>query len=246
MGISKKFKIGYVIPGIGLSKEESERRRAIANSIAHNSEVDIIGVDQGPTTIETCVEETYASSSYLSKIYNLQGVYDAFVVGCFGDPGVRAARELIDKLVVGPAQASLNLASQLADDFVIVSPLEGTVILTKHMVKAYGFDDYVTSIVPAEIPVVDFIENREKASKKLTGIISAALKEYGGGAVVLGCMSMGYALVDELVKDMLKVPVINPVKASLVTTEAILSLGLKQSKVSYPNPNYSKLKHLLK
>ncbi|MEM3404435.1 MAG: aspartate/glutamate racemase family protein [Nitrososphaeria archaeon] len=246
MGVHKKFKIGYIIPGIGLSKEESKRRRTIANSIVHNSEVDIIGVDQGPMTIETCVEEAYASSSYLSKIYNLQRAYDAFIVGCFGDPGIRAARELIDKLVVGPAQASLNLASQLADDFVIVSPLEGTVILTKHIVKAYGFGEYVTSIVPAEIPVIDFIENREKASNKLTGIISTALKENGGGAVILGCMSMGYALVDELVKDSLKVPVINPVKASLITTESILNIGLKQSKTSYPNPNYSKLEHLLK
>jgi len=245
MGNGKKYRIGYVIPGIGLSKEESKRRKAIANQIVDSSEVDILGVEQGPLTIETCVEETFGSSSYLSKIYGLQKSYDAFVVGCFGDPGLRAARELVNKLVVGPAQASLNLALQLADDFIIVSPLKSTVILTQHMVKAYGFSEYVTSIVPAEIPVVDFIKNREKASKKLAEIIASAIKEKGGGAVVLGCMSMGYALVDELVKGKLNVPVINPVKVSLKTAEMMLSLNLRHSPKSYPNPDYGKLKHLL-
>ncbi len=245
MSVSKKFKIAYVIPGIGLSSEEAERRRAIANRIVDSSQVDVVGVEAGPLTIETCVEETFGASSYLSKIYRLRDSYDAFVIGCFGDPGLRAARELVQKLVVGPAQASLSLASQLADSFIVVSPLKGTVILTSHMVKSYGFSEHVTSIVPAEIPVISFIEDRERASERLARIIAEAIREKGGDAVVLGCMSMGYALVDELVKDKLNLPVINPVKVSLKTTEMLLSLGLNQSPSSYPNPDYGKLKHLL-
>jgi len=245
MVVSRKYRIGYVIPGIGLTSEEEERRKGIANQIVTNSTVDIIGVDEGPLTIENCVEEAFAASSYLPKIYNLQNIYDAFIVGCFGDPGLRAARELVNKLVVGPAESTLHLAAQLADEFIVVSPLESTVILTKHMIRAYGFSDKVTAIIPANIPVAEFIKNREEASRKLADMITESVREMGGDAVVLGCMSMGYALVDELLSDKIDLPVINPVKISLKTTEMLLSLGLKHSIRSFPRPDYSKLKHLL-
>lgn len=245
MEVSKKYRIGYVIPGIGLTSEEEERRKGIANKIAVNSTVDIISVDNGPLTIENCVEEAFAASSYLSKIYKLQNLYDAFIVGCFGDPGLRAARELVSKLVIGPAESTLHVAAQLADEFVVVSPLEGTVILTKHMIKSYGFSEKVTAIVPANIPVAEFIKNREEASRKLAETIMKSVREMGGDAVVLGCMSMGYALVDELLSDKIDLPVINPVKVSLKTAEMLLSLGLHHSIRSFPKPDYSKLKHLL-
>jgi len=242
---SKGYKIGYVIPGIGLTREEAERRKKIANDIVLNSTVEILGVDSGPLTIENCVEEAFAASSYLSKIYSLQNAYDAFIIGCFGDPGLRAARELVDKLVVGPAESTLHLAAQLADEFIVVSPLESTVILTKHMIKSYGFSEKVTAVVPANIPVAEFVNNREEASRKLAETILNAVKEEGGDAVILGCMSMGYALVDEILGEKMDLPVINPVKVSLKTAEMMLSLNLKQSTKSFPKPDYSKLKHLL-
>ncbi|MCX8189049.1 MAG: aspartate/glutamate racemase family protein [Nitrososphaeria archaeon] len=245
MAASRKYRIGYVIPGIGLTLEEAERRKKIANKIVEHSSVDIVCVDSGPLTIENCVEEAYAASSYLSKIYSLQDLYDAFVVGCFGDPGLRAARELVNKLVVGPAESTLHLTSQLADAFIVISPLTNTVILTKHMIHSYGFGEKVTAIVPANIPVIEFIENREEASKKLAGLILNTVKEKGGDAVILGCMSMGYALVDELLMDKTNLPIINPVKVSLKTAEMLLSLNLKQSIKSFPKPDYNKLKHLL-
>lgn len=228
---SRKFKVGYVIPGIGLTSDEAERRKSIANKIVENSSVDIVCVDSGPLTIENCVEEAFAASSYLSKIYRLQNIYDAFVVGCFGDPGLRAARELVNKLVVGPAESTLHLASQLADEFIVISPLESTVILTRHMINSYGFTEKVTAV--------------EEASRKLAELILNTVKEKGGDAVVLGCMSMGYALVDELLKEKTDLPVINPVKVSLKTAEMLLSLNLKQSIRSFPKPDYGKLKHLL-
>lgn len=245
MVVSRRYRIGYVIPGIGLTSEEEERRKNIANKIVENSIVEIVRVDSGPLTIENCVEEAFAASSYLSKIYSLQNSYDAFVVGCFGDPGLRAAKELISKLVVGPAESTLHLAAQLADEFIVVSPLESTVILTKHMIKSYDFTEKVTAVIPANIPVVKFIENREEASRILAEIIIKSVKEKGGDAVVLGCMSMGYALVDELLSEKIDLPVINPVKVSLKTAEMLLSLGLKQSIRSFPKPNYTKLGHLL-
>lgn len=245
MAVSREYRIGYVIPGIGLSSEEAERRRKIANKIVENSTVDIVCVDSGPLTIENCVEEAFAASSYLSKLYNLHNSYDAFIIGCFGDPGLRAARELVNKLVVGPAESTLHLASQLADEFIVISPLESTVILTRHMINSYGFTEKVTAIVPANIPVVKFIEDREEASKRLAELILDTVKEKGGDAVVLGCMSMGYALVDELLKEKTDLSVINPVKVSLKTAEMLLSLNLKQSIRSFPKPDYNKLKHLL-
>ena len=47
--------------------------------------------------------------------------YDAVVVGCCYDPGVRVARELVDIPVVGPLEAAMNHASYFGHSFTVVT-----------------------------------------------------------------------------------------------------------------------------
>lgn len=245
MSNERKLNIGYIIPGVGLSDEEVKRRRNIANKIMEGiAYVDIITVDKGPNTIETTVEEAYAATSYLDKIYYLSEKYDAFVVGCFGDPGLRAARELTDKVVIGPAEASLHVASMLADKFIILTPLESTLPMTRDLIKLYGFEDKVSDIVAVTLPVIEFIRNRDRSIKVLSSIINEKLSGNSGEAIILGCMSMGFLLVDEYLEDKVDVPIINPVKTSLKMAWLISSLNLSHSIKCYPKVDPKKLRYL--
>jgi len=240
------MRIAYIIPGIGLKEEESIRRKNIANKIvSEKTVVDLISATQGPYSIENRVEEVYASSSYLSLIHKLSDSYDAFVIGCFGDPGVRGARELTCKPVVGPAEASLHVASQLADRIAIMSPLKSTVKLTMDIVEAYGFKDRVVVIEPVEVSVLEMARDYMKAVNMIADKIENVINKSDVEAVILGCMSMGFALIDEALRDRVDIPIINPVKISLKMAEMFAYLGLSHSRRTYPPANVNKIMHLL-
>jgi len=241
------MRIGYIVPGIGLPEEEVKRRGEIANSIIGNTDVkvDVITVDEGPITIESAVEEAFAATSYLKHLPKLEGYYDAFVIGCFGDPGLRAARELVEKPVVGPAEASLHVASLLADDYIILSPLRTVIPMTKDLVRMYGFKDLVKDVISIEVPVIDIIQKRGDVINSIKNILEREIRDHKASGIILGCMSMGFALLDEILGKYFSIPIINPVKVSLKLAELLACLGLRHSKQTYPKPSLDKLRHLI-
>lgn len=239
-------RLAYVVPGIGLSSEEIARRKEVASRIVgRDVDVDIVTVSWGPKSIENRVEEAFASVSYLPYLYKFSGTYDGFVVGCFGDPGLRAAREITDKPIVGPAETTLHVASMLADSFAIVVPLRSTVKLVSDVVRDYGYRDRVTSIVPIEMPVLELAKRKEEAVDNIVKKIEEGVLTRDAEALILGCMSMGFSLLDDLLGNRLGIPVLNPVKISLKMLEMLVKLGLKQSRMAYPKARLDKITHLI-
>jgi allantoin racemase len=110
------MRITYVVPGAmsrgPLGEAELERRRAALQKAAFaGTEVEIVDVPEGPVSIESAYEEYLATPPTLELIQRLeaQGM-DGAIVGCFGDPGVDAARELVRMPVVGPGEAAMLLS----------------------------------------------------------------------------------------------------------------------------------------
>jgi allantoin racemase len=240
------MRIAYIVPGVGLDNEELIRRQEILRSLAFKgTEVDVVSVDEGPYTIESGFEEEYAAVSYLRKLYEVEDYYDAFIIGCFGDPGLRAARELVSKPVVGPGEASYAIASLLSRKFIVLTPLKSTVTITWDQINMYGYTGKVYDVIPIDIKVADIQRDREELLKFIKNSVKDVLSEGKAEAIVLGCMSMGFSMVDlDLSKD-LHVPVVNPVKISLKLAEVLAYIHLTHSKLSYPTPPLDKIRHLL-
>jgi len=241
----REVKIAYLVPGIGLDKDEISRRENIANTIVSpGTKVNILSPSTGPKSIENRVEEAFASTSHLPLIYKHSNDYDAFVIGCFGDPGLRAARELARKPVVGPAEATLHLASQLADRFTIIAPTRTAARLIEDVVAIYNFRDRVASVKSIEVPVLKIARGGETI-RNIAEYVLSIVETEKSEALVLGCMSMGFALVDEIIRKETDIPVLNPVKVSLNTAEILARLGLSHSPATYPKADIDKLKHIL-
>jgi allantoin racemase len=68
----------------------------------------------GPESIESFYDEYLAIPGILEQII-LDRDSDAFIVACWGDPGIEAAREITAKPVIGIAEASLYVATQYGD-----------------------------------------------------------------------------------------------------------------------------------
>ena len=241
----------YLLPGEGMSNDEIDRRTSIANSIARSeSRVSVMEVGEGPLSIESSIEEYMAIAPMLQKLVNIRNEkkYDALIIGCAGDPGLSPSRELLDIPVIGPAEASLHYACMISDRFSILSVLTAGVesqASTRILVREKGLESRLVSIEFVRIPITDMWgKEKEKVIEQMVdGILKA--KEKGAECIVLGCMSMAFLMVDDIIEKKTELPIINPLKISIKTAETFIDLRLKHSRITYPEADFSKLNSTL-
>ncbi|NIM45269.1 MAG: hydrogenase expression protein HupH, partial [Nitrososphaeria archaeon] len=83
-----------------------------------------------------------------------------------GDPALHGARELVDIPVIGPAEASMAMASIIGHKFSVVTVLQSVVPIFHNMVAAYGFRDRFASVRSIDIPVLE-LEKEEEVKEGL-------------------------------------------------------------------------------
>ncbi len=169
---------------------------------------------------------------------------DAYVIACFGDPGLLAARELTRAPVIGIAEAAFHMASLISTRFSVVTTLSRTGIIAEHLLEQYGFRHHCRRVRAAEIPVLDLEENGATALSRIIDECQRARDEDGIGTIVLGCGGMA-DLTDTLSREV-GLPVIEGVTAAVKLAEALVGLGLGTSKQGIwpsraPNPSVAAL-----
>ncbi|MFC5521861.1 aspartate/glutamate racemase family protein [Polaromonas jejuensis] len=184
----------------------------------------------GPASIETAVDEALALPGLLAQIKagEAAGV-DAHVIACFGDPGLRAARELATAPVIGIAEAAMQMACLVASSFSVVTTLARTVPTAQRLLVDYGMTSRCRRVRATGIAVLELeAQTSDLLRKKIGDECRLALAEDGVGAIVLGCAGMA-DLCTELTQA-LGVPVIDGVTAAVKLAEALAGLGLRTSK----------------
>lgn len=235
-------RIAYVIPGpmhlTVLGKAEVDRRESkLASWAGHDTEVAVRTAESGPGSIESMYEE-YLSIAPTAKVMGrveAEG-FDAAIVGCFGDPGLDGLREISDMLVVGPAAASIALATTLGHRFSIVTVAASIVPALRRLTWEAGAIDALASIRYIETSVFEINQDGDAALERMIEQGRIAVTVDGADTLILGCMSMGFLDVAEQMSAVLGIPVINPSKAALKIAEATVSLGLRHSRRAYHKP----------
>ncbi len=209
---------------------------AIARDVASpGTEIIACSPDFGPVSIEGHYDEALSVLGVLDEIRKgeVDGV-DGYVIACFGDPGLLAARELAKGPVIGIAEAAMQAASLLATGFSVVTTLGRTCIIAQHLVEGYGMTRFCRRIRAIELPVLS-LEEDAQARAAILQECRAALQQDGCGAIVLGCGGMA-DLTTQLSQE-LNIPVIDGVSVAVKFAEALISLNLRTSKVgdlAYP------------
>jgi allantoin racemase len=229
------MKIKVINPNTTWSMTQTigEAARAVSST-----DVEIIAVspDHGPASIEGYYDEAMACLGLLEEIRKgeLEGV-DAYVIACFGDPGLDAAREITKSPVIGVAEAAMRTACYLATGFSVVTTLTRTVVIAEHLVDKYGVRSHCRRIRASDIAVLELEDPNSNAYKTILEECRRALLEDGSGAIVLGCAGM--ADLCERLQAELGVPVIDGVAAATVTAESLIRARLMTSKRGdYANP----------
>jgi allantoin racemase len=194
-----------------------------------------------PASIEGHADEAMAVPAMLDLIRGgeVQGV-DAYVIACFDDPGLAAAREIARGPVVGICQAGVHVAATIASRFSIVTTLPRSVPIIEDLVAGYGAAHRCRSVRSVNMPVLALEQDPDTCERRLLHEIRAARDQDGAEAVLLGCAGMSELCAR--LQDQTGIPVIDGVSAAVKLSEGLVGGGYLTSKVgAYGFPRLKEL-----
>lgn len=151
--------------------------------------------------------------------------FDAIVVGCCYDPGVRVARELVDVPVVGPLEASLNMASYHGHRPTVITDHHKAVPYIEDLVRLYGQQN-VRRVRCIDWWVTEMIQDPPKVAADAADACERALEEDDADLAILACTIIGACLAKHTrdTGEYRDVPVVNPNVLALKSAEALADL----------------------
>jgi allantoin racemase len=219
----------------GMTAKIGEAARAIA---APGTEILAVNPAFGPVSIEGHYDEAISVLGVLDEIRKGEAEgCDGYVIACFGDPGLLAAREVATGPVVGIAEAAMHAASFISTGFSVVTTLTRTCVIAEHLVERYGMIHACRKVRGTDIPVLELEETGDVTFRTVVAECRRAVAEDRCGAIVLGCAGMADLVAR--VQDEIGVPVIDGVAAAVVQVEGLVRLGLGTSKhgdLAWPLP----------
>ncbi|MFW0795548.1 aspartate/glutamate racemase family protein [Gordonia sp. CPCC 205515] len=203
---------------------------AVAARAVVRPDADIVAVTSpmGPASIESHYDEALAVPGVLRAIADNPGC-DGYLLACFGDPGLDAARELADAPVLGIAEAAMHIAAPLGRGFSVVTTLSRTIGRAADLVDHYGFTRSCRGLHACDIPVLE-LESNPATAEILEKACREALLADGSDAIVLGCAGM--ADLPERISEAIGAPVIDGVAAGVGMLTAMAAMGLRTGTAS--------------
>jgi allantoin racemase len=239
----------YQIPGDvsagPLGRQELDRRLALLRDwAAPGVEVEIADAPGGPFSIEGPADEALCVPPTLAALARRPAPPDAVIIGCFGDPGLAALRETLECPVVGPFEASLHLGAQLGRRVGVVTVVDNVVPMLDHLARGMGESLNYAGSIAVNISVLDLKTRADTLAATIEDAGRTLVRDRGADVLVLGCMSMAFLQMAETIGGGCGVPFLNPARVALKTAEALVAMGLQQSRRTYPRP--VKPRHALK
>lgn len=225
------MKIKLINPNTTQSMTDSIYRMAVKYADP-GTEITAVSPKTGPDSIECYVDEYLAVPGVIQEVIkgDREDNADAFIIACFGDPGLFAAREVTDKPVLGICEAAIAAAKFIAPYFSVVSVLDRSRKVTEDVVKAYGAESFCRSIRTTGLSVLDFGRDPEKGLAALAQQGRKAVTEDGAECVLLGCA--GFVDFVDALKQELGVPVLDGIMPAIKLAEALVKMGVKTSKAN--------------
>jgi allantoin racemase len=195
------------------------------------TQVSAVNPTDTPVSIEGGADEAAAVPGMLAEIRKGETLgIDAYVVACFDDPGLHAAREVARGPVIGICQAAVQVAMTISRRFSIITTLPRSIPIIEDLVSDYGAERHCRNVRAIDLPVLGLEEDPVEAERLLIAEIERAKSEDRAEAIILGCAGMS-SLCDRL-QAATGVPVIDGVTAAIKLAEALVGAGYTTSKVN--------------
>ena len=193
------------------------------------TEVVATNPDMGPESIEGYYDEAFSVPGLLEEIRRGESLgFDGYVIACFDDTGLDAARTVAVGPVLGICEAAMHAATMLGGRFSVVTTLARSAPALESLARRYGVGDRCR-VRASDVPVLALEDPASDAVRRVKEEIRRAVREDGAECIVLGCAGMADLAAD--LTRRLGLPVIDGVAAATRMVEALVGLGLRTSKV---------------
>jgi len=203
-----------------MTAEIAASARAVARP---TTEITAVNPVDGPASIENDDDELRCIPGLLEEVRHAAGsgaAPDAYVIACFGDPGLDQVRAMVDAPALGIAQAAMHAAALAAGSFSVVTSMSATVPRAWELAKDYT-PAQCLGVYATDIPVLQ-IDSDPTTVVPIGDACARALADDGSRAIVLGCAAM--APFARPLSERLGVPVVDGVVAATVLAEALLAM----------------------
>ena len=222
------------------SRQDLFKRLKEKKAIKPDTELGIKTVAKHTITLRPYAETLYFE--LLESVYFVEGViqaekegYDAAIITCYFDPGLDAAREVVNIPVVGTGEASISFAMMLAKkkgSIAVVAVAPKGVLKTFDVLDKYGFSSHLIPINPVrQVPMDVYAKARssgqasdvQRAKEEFIKVARECIRD-GAEIVIIGCGGLGPMLATEEVTEVDGVPILDAATCAIKMAENMIDL----------------------
>lgn len=203
----------YVINPNSLHEVTARIAQALASCVpsAGGPVLRCVTLEAGPPGIVS-QRDADRAAPLVADFVAAQGDAAGFVIACYSDPGLHAAREASRLPVLGIGQAALATAVALGERVGVIAVSSAGIARHWRAYRAQGLAPRIAGERAIDLSVAES-GDRAVALRRLIETGRALRDQDGADVIVLGCAGMA-SLVDE-VQAALGVPVIEPCRAAV-------------------------------
>jgi allantoin racemase len=177
---------------------------------------------EGPPGIESQSDADSVIAPLCRAIASQRNEASAFVIACFSDPGLHAAREATARPILGIAECGILMALTLGQRFGVISILKKSIPRHLRYYGAMGVGQRLAADLPIGLGVTELGDSGTTLDRMRA--VGAELRDdHGADVLVLGCAGM--AQYRDPLERALGIPVVEPTQAAVAMAIGRVKLG---------------------
>jgi len=177
---------------------------------------------EGPPGIESQSDADSVIAPLCRSIAGQGNHASAFVIACFSDPGLHAAREATARPVLGIAECGILTALTLGQRFGVISILKKSIPRHLRYYGAMGVGGRLAADLPIGLGVTE-LGDAGTTLDRMTAVGAELRDGHGADVLVLGCAGM--ARYRDPLEQALGIPVVEPTQAAVTMAIGRVRLG---------------------
>ena len=215
-----------VINPVGHATWDEQDARLYESFVPSASEVKVVSLAKGPASVETPQAHRTVVPLVIEKAKELNKGFEAVAVNCFLDPGVDRLKKILPKAVVGPCEASLGMASVVGSRIGVITVHGKALAMIQARIRKLESKRGAIQVVGVPLGVLDLNEDLNRTRENVVAAAKKLIGKHHIDTICLGCTGLGGLARDA--QEALKIPVIDPVGATVHAAFAATSLKLFQ------------------
>ncbi|MEI6200850.1 MAG: aspartate/glutamate racemase family protein [Enhydrobacter sp.] len=185
--------------------------------------IECVTLKEGPPGIENQAHVESVVLPLSQMVKNRDNDCSAFVIACYSDPGLHAAREVTTKPVLGIAECGIMTAMTIGQRFGVISILKKSIPRHLRYVGQMGVTDRMAGDRAIGLGVTE-LSDEARTFIRMAEVAVELRDEDGADVIVMGCAGM--ARYRDRLQRHVGLPVVEP-------SQAAVSMAIGRSRLNW-------------